>query len=185
MPGSAESVSFGGVGTLGANDGLLYAIAEAPIAWAGVLFLLPHLLAGAYVLWATARKKVLLRQLNGTLAMALQLVFGVLFFGVAFGALVNGTRNTYACRDLAASPELKTVSGPVVIEDRFYKPGKAKLTFSVGGETFTTATMGLDTDCGTLVPLGKLVTLKEGQPVTITHVGDVIVSLRRVQAPTP
>lgn len=174
MPGSAEPV---------AADTLLYAIADAPIAWVGALFVLPHLLAGGYLLWATARKRVLLRRLNGSFGLALQLIFGALFFGVAFGALVNGTRNTHACRDLAASPELKTLAGPVVIEDRFYKPGKANLTFSVGGKTFTTATMGLDTDCGMLVPLGKQLTLKEGQPVTITHVGDVIVSLR--QAPTP
>lgn len=164
---------------------LLYALVDAPLSWGPIPILVLLLVIGSAQLWAAARRQVWLRGLPGPLALLAQWVFGALFFGTSFGVLVRETRETIACRELATSPALRTVSGPVVIEQRQHRVGNGHVRFSISGEGFTTVTSGPGCDCGFLMPMGKLFALKEAQQVEATYVDDVIVTLKRLDTPPP
>lgn len=52
------------------------------------------------------------------------------------------------------------------------------LRFSVDGNNFRTEEHGLSCDCGFLIPLGKQVSIQEGQHVELRHLNGAILNLR-------
>lgn len=142
---------------------------------------MPHLLGGGALLWAALRKKCWVRGLSGTTGCVVQGLFGGLFFLVAASSISRDTLATLKCRQLLDTSEVKTVTGPLVVAKRFSKPGYGYLRFSIDGHALSTETQGLGCDCGFIRPVGRSVTLVDGQLVRAQVVGDKVLRLELIE----
>ena len=160
---------------------VLYSAAEAPISWASLFFILPHFALGSALLWASLRKKVWLRGMSGTIGLVVQALGGSLFFAMSSWSIATSTQKTIGCRAAVKNGGLATVEGPIVIDKRFSKPGYAYIEFNVNGHSLRTETQGLSCDCGYLQPLGKSVTITEGQKVRVHVQGNRVLAMERIE----
>ena len=163
---------------------LLYSAKTASISWASLLFLTPHLIGGGALLWATWRRRCWLRGMSGTAGLFVQGLGGGLFFLVAAFVITREALETLDCRRLQATAnvsEVQTVSGPLAIDKRFQKPGYGYIQFSINGHALHTYTDGLNCDCGYLRPVGRAVTLVEGQAVRALVSGKVVLTLEHIE----
>lgn len=157
----------------------LYSADTAPTSWASLFFLMPHLIGGAALLWATWHKRCWVRGMSGTSGLAVQGLVGGLFFAVAAFVITKDSFETLQCRHSLRAGEARTVSGPLVIEKRFQKPGYGYIVFSINGHPLHTYTQGLSCDCGYIQPIGRSATLVENQVVRAQVLGSIVLSLDR------
>ena len=159
----------------------LYSVATAPISWGGFLFLMPHLLGGGALLWASLRKKCWVRGMSGTSACVVQGLVGGLFFLVAAFVITRDALSTLKCRRLLDAGDVRTVSGPLIVAERFRKGGYGYVRFNIAGHALHTYTQGLERDCGFIQPLGRAAKLEDGQVVRAQVSGDKVLSLERIE----
>ena len=159
----------------------LYSAATAPISWASLLFLTPHLIGGGALLWATWRKKCWVRGMSGTAGLVVQGLGGGLFFLVAAFVITRDSLETLKCRRLQGTSEVQTITGPLTIDKRFQKPGYGYIQFNINGKNLHTYTQGLNCDCGYIQPVGRVATLVESQVVRAQVAGKVVLSLERIE----
>ena len=110
-----------------------------------------------------------------------QWMLGLLFGGVAVFVLSKELVETVVCYRAETAGEGERVSGQVVLSKRFGKPGYGYVAFSVDGNNFRTEEHGLSCDCGFLIPLGKQVSIQDGQHVELRHLNGTILNLRASQ----
>ncbi|MBL8522126.1 MAG: hypothetical protein JNN20_00410 [Betaproteobacteria bacterium] len=160
---------------------MLYSAADAPISWAAIFFIFPHLVIGGVLLWASLRKRVWLRNFEGTIGLVLQTLVGGLFFSIAVWVLATGFLETIWCRTAVEKAHTTIIQGPIVIQKRFEKPGSGYVRFSVDGHAFRTRTQGFSCDCGFLQPLGKSVAILDGQNVRVQAQGAKVLAMETLQ----
>jgi hypothetical protein len=159
----------------------IYSVATAAISWGSFLFLMPHFVGGGVLLWASLCKKCWVRGMSGTSGLVVQGLFGGLFFLVAAFVIAKDSLATLKCRRLLGTSEVKTVTGPLVVMERFRKPGYGHVRFSIDGHALHTYTQGLGCDCGFIMPVGRSVKLIDDQPVRVQVSGDRVLSLERIE----
>jgi len=145
------------------------------------LFIAPHFALGVALLLATFWKKVWIRGLDGNLGLVVQAIAGAVFFLAAGASIVTDLQQTTTCRAAAETRNAEVLEGPIVITERFNKPGYSYIRFSVAGHALRTETVGVAGDCGYLQPLGKSARIIEGQTVRVHALGTKVVSMERVQ----
>ena len=134
----------------------IYSVATAPISWGSFLFLMPHFVGGGALLWASLRKKCWVRGMSGTSGLVVQGLFGGLFFLVAAFVIARDSLATLKCRQLLGTSEVNTVTGPLVVMERFRKPGYGHVRFSIDGHALPPIRRGLAviavSSCRSVVP---------------------------------
>ncbi len=119
--------------------------------------------------------------MSGTIGLVVQALGGSLFFAMSSWSIASSTQKTIGCRAAVKNSGLATVEGPIVIDKRFSKPGSAYIEFNVNGHSLRTETQGLSCDCGYLQPLGKSVTITEGQNVRVHVQGNRVLAMERIE----
>lgn len=119
--------------------------------------------------------------MSGTSGLVVQGLVGGLFFLVAASVIARDALATVKCRHLLGASDVRTVSGPLIVSERFRKPGYGYLRFSVDGHRLHTYTQGLGCDCGFIRPVGRSVKLVEGEGVRAQVSGDTVLSLERIE----
>lgn len=145
------------------------------------MFIAPHFALGSALLLATLWKKVWIRGMSGRVGLVVQSMAGALFFIVATTSIVSDVQQTIECRAAAATQQGTALEGPIVVSERFTKPGYSYIRFSVEGHALRTKTVGLSGDCGYLQPLGKSANINEGEKVRVLALGTKVVAMERIE----
>ncbi|WP_130414283.1 hypothetical protein [Fluviicoccus keumensis] len=162
-----------------------YSAATAPLSLGFLFFTTPHLLVGLFLLHATYTRKCWFKRVRGVserFGLVIQGFCGLVFFGIVAASNIKGLIDTYRCRNAIYSNETQSLTGPLTITDRFYKPGYGYVVFSVGGRSFRTQIAG-GCDCGFITPLGHALRIRDDPNVTVKVFEGKILSLQSNHLP--
>ena len=106
-------------------------------------------------------------------------VVGLVVTAVMGYVIAKAVVDTRFCRSAESKGKVDVVSGVVrniqVEETKHYK----HIVFSINGRTFKTYTVGLsECDCGYILPVGKVLKIKEGMDVEIKAYKETVLALK-------
>ncbi|MDX2217599.1 MAG: hypothetical protein SF172_01055 [Burkholderiales bacterium] len=93
------------------------------------------------------------------------LAFGMLFAGVASYVWTTNAISTWQCHSAASKGEGVFLTGTVSSVEATIRKGERSVSFNIGGARVSTATYGLNSDCGFIDSAGKTYSPKEGHVV--------------------